>query len=85
MISRTVCGAAAVRESKHTTACWLTGLDADRLEQLEAEGASFERLFEAATLNPKVGLTAGLICGVRGGGDRQSADAEGAVHGQAGG
>lgn len=44
---------------------WLTGLDAARLQALRDEGASFERLFEEAEVNPRAGLITGLICGVR--------------------
>lgn len=44
---------------------WLTGLDAARLEALRAEGATFERLFAEATVNPRAGLITGVICGVR--------------------
>lgn len=44
---------------------WLTGLDAARLEALRAEGASFERLFEAAPMNPRAALITGVVCGVR--------------------
>jgi len=54
-----------VRASTHPTGCWLTGLDAVRLEALKAKGASFERLFDAAQLNPKADQITGLICGVR--------------------
>lgn len=44
---------------------WLTGLGAARLGALRDEGASFERLFQAAEVNPRADLITGLICGVR--------------------
>jgi hypothetical protein len=44
---------------------WLTGLDAAHLARLMEEGASFERLFAEAQLNPRAGLITGVICGIR--------------------
>ena len=44
---------------------WLTGYDAARVARLIAEGASFERFFGEAEVNPKAGLITGVVCGVR--------------------
>lgn len=44
---------------------WLTGLDAARTAQFIDEGATFEDLFDAATLNPNAGQITGVICGYR--------------------
>ena len=44
---------------------WLTGFDAGDLQRQLAEGATFERFFADATLNPDVALITGVVCGVR--------------------
>lgn len=44
---------------------WLTGFSEDELGSKIADGTTFEKFFASATLNPKVELITGLICGVR--------------------
>jgi len=44
---------------------WLTGFDERKLDELMKENASFEKLFQKATLNPNAHLITGLICGYR--------------------
>ena len=44
---------------------WLTGYDANKLQQLIAEKATFETFFEKATLHPNARLITGVICGYR--------------------
>jgi hypothetical protein len=53
------------REELDHVLSWLTGLDAAHLARLRNEGASFERLYDEAQLNPRAGLITGLICGIR--------------------
>lgn len=49
----------------HTVITWLTDLDDDAIQALVDEDATFETLFDRATLNPNAGLIKGLICGYR--------------------
>ncbi|CAA9408026.1 MAG: hypothetical protein AVDCRST_MAG60-2488 [uncultured Nocardioides sp.] len=44
---------------------WLTGFDADELDDHLAAGTTFEDFFAAARLNPNVALITGVVCGVR--------------------
>ena len=44
---------------------WLTGFDDSELEAHLAAGTTFEGFFDAARLNPNVGLITGSVCGVR--------------------
>lgn len=49
----------------HQVIEWLTGYDEQKLEELIAEGITFEEFFENATVNPKAHLITGVICGYR--------------------
>lgn len=44
---------------------WLTGLNKKQLQALTKEKATFERLFQCASLNPNAKLITGVICGYR--------------------
>jgi hypothetical protein len=44
---------------------WLTGFEEKKLQDLIDKKASFETLFNEATLNPNAGLITGVICGYR--------------------
>ena len=44
---------------------WLTGLNKKKLQSLIKEKATFEMLFECASLNPNAKLITGVICGYR--------------------
>jgi hypothetical protein len=44
---------------------WLTGFDGPELSGHLAAGTTFEDLFAAARLNPKVSAITGVVCGVR--------------------
>jgi hypothetical protein len=44
---------------------WLTGFGVIEIEQLLAEGVTFELFFQRAKLNPNANLINGLICGYR--------------------
>jgi hypothetical protein len=44
---------------------WLTGFDQPTLQRHVDDETTFEAFFAAATLNPKVGLITGKVCGVR--------------------
>lgn len=45
---------------------WLTGYDAEQLQQTVDARISFEAFFEQAPrMNPNVGLIKGVVCGVR--------------------
>lgn len=44
---------------------WLTGFDAQKLQELIDQKDTFETFFEKATLNPNAHLITGLICGYR--------------------
>lgn len=44
---------------------WLTGYDSNRLQELLAEGITFDEFFAQAQLNPAAQLITGTICGVR--------------------
>lgn len=49
----------------HQVIEWLTGYDEQKLEELIAEGITFEEFFENAAVNPKAHLITGVICGYR--------------------
>lgn len=53
------------REELHQVIMWLTGYDEKKLQQLIAEKATFEDMFEHANLNPNAHLITGVICGYR--------------------
>ena len=53
------------KEELHQVIEWLTGFDEKKLQELINEHVTFETFFERATLNPKVSLITGLICGYR--------------------
>ena len=44
---------------------WLTGFDAQELEQHLAAGTTFEDFFAEAQLNPNASLITGVVCGKR--------------------
>jgi hypothetical protein len=44
---------------------WLTGLNKKQLQALIKEKATFETLFQCASLNPNAKLITGVICGYR--------------------
>lgn len=44
---------------------WLTGYDEKKLKELIDKKATFEIFFQNATINPKVHLITGIICGYR--------------------
>lgn len=44
---------------------WLTGYSQKDLQALLKKGATFERFFADATLNPSRVLITGLVCGIR--------------------
>ncbi|MBB1150458.1 MULTISPECIES: DUF2200 domain-containing protein [unclassified Myroides] len=49
----------------HQVIEWLTGFNQKQVEQLIAEGVTFETFFDRATLNPKAQAIKGVICGYR--------------------
>jgi hypothetical protein len=49
----------------HQVIEWLTGFDSKKLQELINEEATFETLFQRATLNPNAHLITGVICGYR--------------------
>ena len=44
---------------------WLTGFDAQQLQQLIDDKVTFETFFNKATLNPNAHFITGVICGYR--------------------
>lgn len=44
---------------------WLTDLDAEQLQGLMQQDATFETFFQQASLNPNAHQITGVICGVR--------------------
>ena len=44
---------------------WLTGFDNRKLQELIKDNVTFETFFQDASLNPKVRLITGVICGYR--------------------
>lgn len=54
------------REEVDQVICWLTGYDADGLENAVSAEVDLETFFaEAPRLNPNAGLITGVICGIR--------------------
>ena len=49
----------------HQVIEWLTDFDANKLEELIQENATFETFFQRASLNPNAHLITGVICGYR--------------------
>lgn len=49
----------------HEVIEWLTGFDAPKIESFNANGATFQEVFEQASLNPNAHLIKGVICGYR--------------------
>ena len=52
-------------EELHQVITWLTGFCPKKLQELIDNGATFERFFEEATINPNASLITGTICGYR--------------------
>ena len=52
-------------EELHEVIEWLTGYDAQKLQQLIAEKATFESFYKKAKLHPNASLITGVICGYR--------------------
>jgi hypothetical protein len=53
------------REDLHRAIEWLTGFSAMQLQDLIAEGVTFETFFQRAMLNPAAEKITGSICGYR--------------------
>ena len=53
------------KEELHDVIEWLTGFDAQKIEQLIAEKVTFQEFFDRATLHPNASLIKGVICGYR--------------------
>lgn len=53
------------KEELHQVIEWLTGFDAQKLDELLAEKVTFETFFQRADLNPNAHLITGVICGYR--------------------
>ena len=53
------------KEELHQVIEWLTGYDADRLQEFIDQKATFEVFFQQADLNPNAHLIKGVICGYR--------------------
>ncbi len=53
------------KEELHQVIHWLTGFDNKKLQELIKQSATFESFFQQASLNPKVHLVTGVICGYR--------------------
>ncbi len=53
------------KEELHRVIIWLTGFDANKLQALIDEKATFEQFFQSAILNPNAHLITGVICGHR--------------------
>jgi hypothetical protein len=49
----------------HQVIEWLTGFDAQKLNELIKDKATFRSFFEQATLHPNASLIKGVICGYR--------------------
>lgn len=52
-------------EELHQVIEWLTGINANKLQQLLDEKVTFEAFFAQAKLNPNAHLIKGMICGYR--------------------
>ncbi|MBV6485757.1 MAG: hypothetical protein KFKLKKLM_02354 [Flavobacteriales bacterium] len=53
------------KEELHQVINWLTGFDDKKIKELIDEKVTFEIFFNKATLNSKVDLIKGVICGYR--------------------
>ncbi len=53
------------KEELHQVIEWLTDFDAQKLQELIEEKATFEAFFQQASLNPNAHLITGVICGYR--------------------
>jgi len=49
----------------HQVISWLTGFEANDLQRLIEDDATFEQFFAEATVNPNASLITGSICGCR--------------------
>ncbi|HPI96631.1 MAG TPA: DUF2200 domain-containing protein [Gammaproteobacteria bacterium] len=49
----------------HQVITWLTGFNAERIQNYIENGATFEQFFAESTMNPNVHLITGVICGYR--------------------
>jgi len=52
-------------EELHQVIEWLTGFDAQKLQEIIDEKVTFETFFKRAKLNPNANLIKGVICGYR--------------------
>jgi hypothetical protein len=52
-------------EELHQVIEWLTGFNAQRIQELIEEKVTFETFFNRAQMNPNAHLIKGLICGYR--------------------
>lgn len=52
-------------EELHQVIEWLTGYNANKIEELISEKVTFETFFKEANLNPNAHLIKGVICGYR--------------------
>ncbi len=52
-------------EELHQVIEWLTGFDANKINELIEEKVTFESFFDQAQLNPNANLIKGVICGYR--------------------
>lgn len=52
-------------EELHQVIEWLTGFDAQKLQEIIDEKVTFETFFKRAKLNPNAHLIKGVICGYR--------------------
>ena len=53
------------KEEFHQVIEWLTGFDADKIQELIDEKITFKTFFQKAELNPNAHLIKGMICGYR--------------------
>ncbi|MCX6146577.1 MAG: DUF2200 domain-containing protein [Candidatus Kapabacteria bacterium] len=53
------------KDELHQVIQWLTGFNEKAIKELINEKVTFELFFQNATLNPKVNLITGVICGYR--------------------
>jgi len=53
------------KDELHQVIEWLTGFDANRVQELIDEKVNFETFFQKAKLNPNAHLIKGVICGYR--------------------